>query len=240
MTAYILAALDQAHRRNNPFPSLPLVRSPTFIQTFAMTASTRLRRWLACIVLAALPLAAMAADDTYRYDTVHSQILFSISHNGYSRPFGRLHIAKGWLRFDPKAWDRAATELDIDLGSLDMGDAAWNQAVLKPGFLDGAGQRYAHFVSTSVERKDDSHGILHGQLTLKGVTRNIEISFTVNRIGTTVYGMHKVAGFSGIATLDRNEFGMTSNPNAIGSSVSIWLELEAIQDDNAGKEKETP
>ncbi|WP_266159400.1 YceI family protein [Dyella silvatica] len=183
-------------------------------------------------VSATLPLAAArAAEASYRYDTVHSQIVFSIDHNGYSRPFGRLHIAKGWLRFDPDDWSKAATELDIDLASLDMGDEAWNKAVGKPDFLDSGHTAYAHFVSTSVERKDDQHGLLHGQLSLRGVTRPLSLSFTLNRLAKTIYGLHTVAGFSATAMLDRTDFGITANQGSIGRSVSVWLELEAIRDD---------
>ena len=181
-----------------------------------------------------LPAAAVhATENTWRYDTVHSQVVFSISHNGYSRPFGRLHIARGWLRFDPGDWSTAATELDIDLPSLDMGDADWNKAVCKPALLDCARDRYAHFRSTGVERKDDRHGVLHGQLTLRGVTRPLDLSFTFNRAAKTIYETHKVAGFSATASLDRNDFGITANPNSIGASVSVWLELEATSDEHA-------
>ena len=189
------------------------------------------------LILAAFAASAYAAPATYRYDTTHSQILFSIDHNGYSRPFGRLHIAKGWLRFDPDDWSKSATELDIDLASLDLGDAEWNQAVLGRSYLDGAGARYAHFVSTAVERKDGNNGVLRGKLTLRGVTREVELPFTANRVGKTVYGLHTVAGFSARTTLDRTDFGITGNPNSIGRSVTVWLELEAILDDTA---KETP
>ncbi len=185
-------------------------------------------------------LAAHAAPVNYTYDTTHSQILFSIDHNGFSRPFGRLHIAKGWLRFDADDWSQSATELDIDLGSLDMGDAEWNAAVLKPAYLDAAKERYAHFASTSVERKDDTHGVLHGNLTLRGVTHAVDIPFTFNRVGTTIYGMHTVAGFSGTAMLQREDYGITATPNSIGHGVSVWLELEAIQEDNHRSNKESP
>ena len=198
----------------------------------------RLLSALACLGLTLG--AAQAAPATYRYDTVHSQIVFSIDHNGFSRPFGRLHIAKGWLRFDPDDWSRSATELDIDLDSLDMGDAAWNEAVKKPAFLDVAKNRYAHFASTSVERKDDTHGVLHGNLTLRGVTRPVALDFTTNRRGTTIYGMHATAGFSATAMLQRDDFGITSNANSIGHGVSVWLELEAIQDDTTQADKESP
>lgn len=189
-------------------------------------------RALALTAALAFGAAAHGAPATYRYDTTHSQIVFSIDHNGFSRPFGRLHIAKGWVRFDPQDWSRSATELDIDLASLDMGDAEWNKAVLGKSYLDGAGARYAHFVSTAVERKDDANGVLRGKLTLRGVTREVELPFTVNRIGQTIYGLHTVAGFSARTTLDRNDFGITATPNSIGRTVTVWLELEAILDDN--------
>lgn len=193
-------------------------------------------RWLCCLALAAalLPLtSARAATDSWRYDTVHSQILFSISHNGYSRPFGRLHIARGWLRFDPDDWSSAATELDIDLAGVDMGDAGWNRAVCKPALLDCARDRYAHFASTGVQRTDDQHGVLHGQLTLHGVTRPLDLQFTFNRAAKTIYELHKVAGFSATAMLDRENFGITANPGSIGQQVNVWLELEAVRDDHA-------
>lgn len=197
-------------------------------------------RWSWCLAAIVLPLAsAHAASATYRYDTVHSQIVFSISHDGYSRPFGRLHIARGWLRFDPDDWSTAATELDVDVAGVDMGDTDWNKGVCKPTLLDCARNRDAHFVSTQVERKDDHHGVLHGQLTLRGVTRPLSLPFTFNRVGRTIYGLHTVAGFSASVTLDRETFGLTSNANSIGQSVSIWLELEAIRDEHAAP-KEQP
>jgi polyisoprenoid-binding protein YceI len=182
---------------------------------------------------------AHAASDSYRYDTVHSQIVFSIDHDGFSRPLGRVHIAQGTLRFDPDDWSKSSTELDIDLRSLDMGDAAWNEAVCKSSLLDCKAYPTAHFVSTSVERKDDTHGVLHGTLTLHGMSQPIDISFRVNRIGKTIYGLHTVAGFSATAMLDRTTFGINGFPNAIGHSVAIWLELEGIRD-SSSNDKEHP
>ncbi|WP_460875309.1 YceI family protein [Rhodanobacter koreensis] len=198
--------------------------------------------WLWWFALTLLPLAQVhAASAGYRYDTVHSQIVFSISHDGYSRPFGRLHVASGWLRFDPDDWSNAATELDIDLGSLDMGDADWNTAVCKPALLDCSRNRYAHFVSTGVERKDDHHGILHGRLSLRGISQPVNIPFTFNRAGRTIYGLHDVAGFSATVLLDRDAFGMTSFAGSIGHQVSVWLEIEAIRSDApTSKPKEQP
>lgn len=192
-------------------------------------------------VLLLAPFALHAASARYQYDPVHSQIVFSIDHDGYSRPFGRLHIARGWLQFDPKDWSTASTELDIDLASADMGDAKWNEAVCKPALLDCARDRYAHFVSTSVERKDDQHGVLHGQLTMHGVTKPMDLTFTFNRDARTIYGLHTIAGFSAAATLQRESFGISAFANSIGHDVAIWMELEAIRgDDEKNSTKGTP
>ena len=188
--------------------------------------------WLCWLAAFLLP-PAHAASASYRYDMVHSQIVFSISHDGYSRPFGRLHIAQGWLRFDPDDWSTAATELDIDLAGVDMGDADWSKAVCKPALLDCARHRYAQFVSSSVERKDDHHGVLHGQLTLRGISQPLSVPFTFNRVASTIYGLHTIAGFSATAMLDREAFGITANAGSIGQQVSVWLELEAIRDEHA-------
>jgi polyisoprenoid-binding protein YceI len=186
-------------------------------------------------------LAAHATPATYHYDPVHSQIVFSIDHDGFSRPFGRLRITHGWLRFDPDDWSHSSTELDIDMASLDMGDADWNNAVCKSSLLDCKSYPTAHFASTSVERKDATHGVLHGVLNLHGTSRPLDIPFQINRVGNTIYGMHTIAGFSATTTLDRTAFGISGFPNAIGHGVAVWLELEGIRDSQTStNDKESP
>jgi polyisoprenoid-binding protein YceI len=224
----LTTSVSQAGQQSVPARALEAMHG--FGQTSWMNRRHPYRLLTLCIGCTLAPLAAHAASDSYRYDPVHSQIVFSIDHDGFSRPLGRLHIAHGWLRFDPDDWSRSSTELDIDMTSLDMGDAEWNAAVCKPSLLDCKAFPTAHFASTSVERKDATHGVLHGVLALRGVNRPIDIPFTVNRIGKTIYGMHTIAGFSAATSLDRTAFGITGFPHAIGHDVAIWLELEGIRD----------
>ncbi len=232
--------------RNTASGGNVLAWSNKISQTSAMIRARANRLILLTVAMLLWSFAAHAATALYHYDVVHSQIVFSIDHNGYSRPFGRLHIARGWLRFDPKDWSTAATELDIDLASVDMGDAAWNAAVCKSALLDCAKDRYAHFVSSRVERKDDEHGndqrgVLHGQLTMHGITQPMDLMFTFNREATTIYGLHTIAGFSATTSLQRESFGITAFANSIGHDVAIWMELEAIRGDgDKPSDKETP
>jgi polyisoprenoid-binding protein YceI len=185
------------------------------------------------LLLALVAASVHAKPHLYRFDTTHSQIMFSVGHNGFSHALGRLHIAAGWLRFDPEDWSRSATVLDIDLRSVDMGDADWSKTVRGASLLDAERDPLAHFVSTSVQKTGPQSGLLKGRLTLRGVTRPVVIVFNLNRIAWTVFDMKTIAGFSASARLDRTDFGITRNSGSIGSSVTVQLEIEASRDANA-------
>jgi polyisoprenoid-binding protein YceI len=177
--------------------------------------------------------AAIAHPLDYRIDTVHSQVLFSADHDGYSNPVGRLAIARGWLRFDPDDWAASKVVADIDLASADLGDKDWNKAVTGSNFLDAAKFPTAHFESGAVAKTGEHTGTLDGKLTLRGVTLPVRVEFTVNRVGATLFGFETIAGFSGSAKLDRTRFGSTAFPKAIGTEVTIRLEIEATLDRTA-------
>jgi polyisoprenoid-binding protein YceI len=179
------------------------------------------------------PALAQARPALYRVDPVHTQVLFTVSHDGFSNPVGRFHVKAGWLRFDPDDWAASKVELDIDTGSVDLGDADWNKAACGPRFL--ACKRYptAHFVSTSVRRTGTDSGMMKGTLTLRGTSLPVTVSIRLNRRAFTIFGAHTVAGFSGRATLDRTDFGMTAYTGSVSREIDIRLEFEAVEDHEA-------
>jgi polyisoprenoid-binding protein YceI len=189
----------------------------------------RLAAFLLMFGLAVAPVAVSAEALSYRIDPVHSQLLFNVEHNGFSRSFGRLRITDGTIRFDRDDWSKSSVDATIDLNSVDMGDSDWDKAVRGNGLLDADHARTARYVSEAVEKKNDDEGIVHGKLTLRGVTLPLDIPFRVNRVGKTIYGLHTVAGFSAQVSIDRTAYGMTSNRNSIGTNVTVWLEIEAIR-----------
>lgn len=195
-----------------------------------------MRRWPSTLLGLALALVAgvaVAHPLDYRIDSVHSQILFSADHDGYSNPVGRLAIARGWLRFDPDDWGASKVVADIDPASADLGDKGWNDAVMGRNFLDAAKFPAAHFESDTVTKTGKETGTLEGKLTLHGVTLPVKVDFTVNRVGATLFGFETIAGFSGHVKLDRTQFGMTAFPKAVGTEVTIRLEIEAKLDRRA-------
>ncbi len=99
-----------------------------------------------CLALLPMLLAtapAWAAADTYRLDPVHTRVLFSIDHAGYSQAMGTVSGSEGRVRFDPDNWRDATLEVDIPVSRLDLGDAKWNQATLARSLLDGHADDFA-------------------------------------------------------------------------------------------------
>ena len=192
------------------------------------------------LLLLATTTPGVARTLGYRIDPVHTQVLFSADHDGYSRPVGRMRVKAGWLQFDEDDWSTAKVVLDVDTASVDLGDKEWDDAVTGKRFLDAREFPLAHFESTSVEKGEGNRGTLHGKLTLRGVTRELAIPFSFNRAGATIFaGMQTLAGFSAQATLDRTQFGMTAFPKAVGTEVTLRLEVEAILDQDAQKQYES-
>jgi polyisoprenoid-binding protein YceI len=126
----------------------------------------------------------------------------------------------------------------VDLASVDMGDDEVTKAVRGSSLLDSGRAATAHYVSTAVEKRSADEGVVHGKLTLRGVTLPVDLPFRVNRVGETIFGLHKVAGFSSTLTIDRTAYGMTSNQNSVGTQVAVWLEIEAIRGGGSGNRQD--
>ncbi len=179
----------------------------------------------------ALPMYAQSRD--FRFDLVHTQVLVSASHMGYSHPLGRLHVKSGWFRFDADDWSKAQLDVLIDSDSIDMGETKWNEAMRGGDFL--ASERYptAHYVSTRAEKTGDNKGVVRGKLTLRGITRPLDLEVVFNRAGADPYTFKWTAGFSASAQLRRSDFGMRKYLPDIGDVVTIRIEAEGLRDGEA-------
>lgn len=182
---------------------------------------------------AAVAGVAVAKPATYRYDAVHSQVLFFASHLGYSHSMGRFPGLSGRFTYDPD--DPAAAKVDatIAIASLYLGDAAWEKKMLGRDFFAAKEHPTARFVATRWSPAGADRGTLSGELTLRGITRPVTLAVTVNRVGRHSYSLQHVAGFSASATIKRSDFGMRRLLPAVGDEVEIRLEIEGIRTDDA-------
>lgn len=194
-----------------------------------------MKKWIALIALPGLlTAAAFAHADDFRFDPVHTQLFFSVSHLNYSHSTGRFSVKSGFFAFDQRDWSKSKVDATIDIASLDMGNAGWSDKV-KSAFFDASTYPTARYVSKSVEKTGDRTGIVHGALTLLGRTSPVDVRITFNRAGADGYTMRYIAGFSADATLKRSAFGMTRSANDIGDDVTVHIEVEGVRDGDAAK-----
>ena len=178
---------------------------------------------------ACVPLAASAEPARYALDPVHTRLVFSLSHAGYSQAIGTISGSTGTLVFDPDDWRQARVEVEVPLARLDLGDEKWNAAALGAGLLDGKDHPVARFVSTRVESVDPTHAAVFGNLTLRGVTREVKLDVTLNQVKRyPLPPFRQVAGFSATTSIDRRDFGIDAWSNrVIGDRVELRIEAEA-------------
>ena len=181
--------------------------------------------------------SAHAAD--FRFDPVHTQIFFSVSHVGYSHSTGHVAVKSGFFVFDEGDWSKSKVDATIDMAALDMGNAGWSDKV-KSAYLDVGTYPTARFVSKSVEKTGDKTGVVHGELAMLGRKEPVDLQVTFNRAGADGYTMRYIAGFSANATLKRSSFGLTRSDKDIGDDVTIHMEVEGIRDGDAQKESNAP
>jgi len=182
--------------------------------------------------------AAYGAVEVYRFDPVHTQIWFTADHERFSHPQGRLRVKDGYFQFDEKDWSQGRVDVEIDITSADMGDTKWSDMVKSGQFLDAERWPTARFTSKSVEKKDDKNGIIHGDLTLHGTTKPVDVEFTLNRIGNDPYEFKQKAGFTAKTVLHRSDFGIKRYAEVVGEDIGLRFEIEGIRDSGAAKPEE--
>ena len=167
---------------------------------------------------------------TYALDPVHTRVMIAVDHAGFSKAIGTASGTTGTLQLVAGSWDGARVDAEIPLSRLDFGDEGWNRAVTARGLLDSERHPTASFRSIRVEPVDAARARIHGELTLRGVTREIVLDAVRNAERRhPLPPFRHTAGFSATATLSRAEFGSTAWGSMIGDAVEVRIEVEATR-----------
>lgn len=162
----------------------------------------------------------------YEIDPVHTRVLFSLDHAGYSRALGTVSGSTGTITFAPGDWSSARVDVTVPLGRLDLGDDAWTRAAL--GMLDADEHPEARFTSNRVEPIGPSAARVCGDLRLHGTTRDLCLDVTFNQLRRyPLPPFHRVAGFSASGHITRSDFGIDSWTSLVGDTVELRIEAEA-------------
>ncbi len=167
---------------------------------------------------------------TYKLDSDHGKITWSVDHLGFSTYVGQFVNVQAQLVLDPANPSASTLTATIPLTEVDSNSDGLDAHLQTADFFDTANHPVATFVSRSVtvDAEDPSEAVVVGDLTLRGVTRPVTMEVEFNQAGPSMGGAYR-AGFDGEATIRRSDFGIDFALPVLGDEVELHLEGEFIR-----------
>lgn len=168
---------------------------------------------------------------TWTIDPVHSNVEFVARHMVVSKVRGRFRAFSGTIVTGDRPLESSVTA-EIDLNSIDTGNDQRDNHMRSADFFEVETYPTMTYRSTGLTQ-DGNDYILHGRLTLKGVTREVPLKLELNGFGPDAYGGTR-AGFTATGEINRKDFGVNFNAvmetggAVVSDRITIHLEIEAV------------
>lgn len=185
---------------------------------------------LLCLFSAVLGLQAQT---TWKCDPVHSSIRFKTTHMGLVDVWGQ--FTKYETNFSQKNTGSdlsgSSFTVEVETGSVDTELEARDKHLKSADFLDAEKFPQMIFASKSFKKKKGNTYELSGTLTLKGVSKPVTIQVKAGKITTGFQGEKRI-GFSGVASVNRKDFGVNFNAPMdngdvlVGETIDIFISME--------------
>jgi polyisoprenoid-binding protein YceI len=178
----------------------------------------------AMLATSSLALAA----DTYTIDGAHSSTNFAVKHLGLSTVHGRFTDVSGTIVFDEKAPEKSSVTAVIKTATISTDNAQRDKHLNTPDFFDTANVPEIKFQSTSIRNAGGKY-IATGNLTLRDVTKVVEIPFTLAQ-GKGPKGEARI-GVEATLTINRFDYHVSYDSTGliVGKDVTIDLSVEAVK-----------
>jgi polyisoprenoid-binding protein YceI len=176
--------------------------------------------------------AAQIAGGVWTIDTVHSLIEFAALHNTIAYVKGRFNKFTGTINVNEQDLLKSSVDLTIDATSVSSQAVQGREDLINgEDMLDTAKFPTITFKSSGIQQKGLSDFVVSGDLTLRGITRPVQIPLSFNGIVTTRMG--QAAGFSGNLTLVLSDFSFPftrefePGKRVVGDELKVELQIEA-------------
>lgn len=194
-----------------------------------MKATIKTLTLFVALFFAAMPLMAQNAT-AWTVDNSHSSIKFEIRHF-FSNVPGAFHEYDADIHFDPNNLDDSKLDVTIQVASVDTENERRDGHLRTDDFFNAEKWPTMTFTSNSIESVGDNQFVAKGELTIKDVTKDFELPFTL--LGVMDHPRRdgvKIAGFTSEFMLKRNDFGVGTgdyiSDAVIGNEVNITLNME--------------
>ena len=174
------------------------------------------------------------ATKTWQLDPAHTNIEFAVKHLMIATVRGRFGSAQGTVQVDETNPRAAQVDITIDAASVDTRQEQRDAHLRSPDFFDVARFPTIRFVSRRIEGDSQGEFQLIGDLTIRGVTKEVAVSVSNEGQGIDPWGNNR-AGFTASAKIDRRDFGLTWNQAletggfAVGHEVKLTIDAELFR-----------
>ena len=168
---------------------------------------------------------------TWVIETSHSSAAFTVRHAGISKARGTVAITEGTVTIGDDLTASSVTAT-LDPATIDTKDANRDGHLRSADFFEVEAFPTWTFASTEIRADGDDY-VLVGDLTIHGVTRQVELAVEFNGAATDPFGAQRL-GFSAETEISRKDFGLTWNAALetggvlVSDKVKIALEIEAV------------
>ena len=175
-------------------------------------------------------ILTIAPAGTWSLDSVHSRVDFEVSYLAGTFK-GEFHEIGAELSVDG---ERASLEGTAKVASVDVKDENLSAHLQSPDFFDAERHPELRFAAEDIRLDGDGNVSVDGELTIRGVTRPVQVTGTVTAPIVDAYGNDRI-GLNLTAGVDRTEFGvdwnqpLPSGDPALANDVTILAELQFVK-----------
>lgn len=170
---------------------------------------------------------------SWTVDTIHSHVGFAVKHMMVTTVRGQFKTYSGKVNLDSKDFTKSTFEGEVDVATVDTGVVDRDNHLRTNDFFDVPNHPKMTFKSSRIEAKSAGEYVVHGDLTIRGVTK--PVAFDVEYGGTrkSPYGK-TVAGISAHTTINRKDFGVNFNAVLeaggvmVGEKIKVEVEVEVV------------
>jgi polyisoprenoid-binding protein YceI len=191
----------------------------------------RFKTFLVSMFVLGLFIVPGFAGEKFQIDPTHSNISFTVRHMAIAKVNGEFKKYSGTIVYDDKDITKSSVNVVIHTASIDTENENRDNHLRSEDFFNVAKDSVITFVSKRIEKKGDGY-VAIGDLTLRGVTKEVALAFTI--FGTVKdQGGDTRLGVEAKTTINRFDYGVkwdrTFEPGnlVVGKDVDITLNIEA-------------
>lgn len=180
------------------------------------------------------PTTQAATTTRWNIDPSHTSVTFSVRHMMITNVRGEFQKVSGTVVYDPANVEATRIEANLEAASINTRDPQRDTHLKSPDFLDVEKFPTIGFVSKSVKRTGKDQLEVTGDLTIRGVTREVELAVEgPSAPHKDPFGNVRI-GATATTKIQRSDFGMVWNAALeaggvlVGDQVSITLDVSLI------------